>query len=481
MADKIRCHIVEDLLPLYLEKQVQKETAEIIQKHLAECSRCRQICKDMASSVFAEIPLENDLPEKEYAEDKRYLLKVRRVLLILGVLIAAALIIFTALSYFLGKTRGEYSERFRLAEKHDLFYRIDQTQIFDGKKVTLDKILLDNSLTSVILKANFNLDYFDSIVLRDNLNNYYRRAFIPFEKFHQTDDIYILDFTPANPEASQLVLELTKFHGDNPETVTFVVNLGDKTNNHRLNEFSNLLNTDISGVNLNLYSLKQGLSHTSVEFTLDFAGTPYDGVAFGWYPKEGIKELDTLIIKDRNSDNPLKVLSVEDITVEKMLPVNDKTFPARQKDRTYKVITTPLPENCRELEMQIKNLYAFTYFDNQELLLDFSGANTLKLNREYTKGDIKIVLTEAVREKGLIRLYYEIKDQSGKILPDYLLDARIRKNKDSYEVPLQGKTLLLGSKTCLEFPAQNTSKYVLSLHKAGFELKSGVYLLVLQK
>jgi predicted anti-sigma-YlaC factor YlaD len=39
----VSCAVVQDLLPIYLEKAVSEETAEIIEEHLKECEACRHM------------------------------------------------------------------------------------------------------------------------------------------------------------------------------------------------------------------------------------------------------------------------------------------------------------------------------------------------------------------------------------------------------------------------------------------------------
>lgn len=50
---KQKCHIVEDLLPLYLENMVSSESAEMIETHLRDCDDCRREYEMMKQSVGA--------------------------------------------------------------------------------------------------------------------------------------------------------------------------------------------------------------------------------------------------------------------------------------------------------------------------------------------------------------------------------------------------------------------------------------------
>ncbi len=41
MSNSSNCNIVRDLLPLYLDGETSKETAEMVESHIAECDECR--------------------------------------------------------------------------------------------------------------------------------------------------------------------------------------------------------------------------------------------------------------------------------------------------------------------------------------------------------------------------------------------------------------------------------------------------------
>lgn len=39
---KISCNVIEDLLPLYVEDIISRESAVLIESHIAECENCRR-------------------------------------------------------------------------------------------------------------------------------------------------------------------------------------------------------------------------------------------------------------------------------------------------------------------------------------------------------------------------------------------------------------------------------------------------------
>ena len=57
----IKCTIIEDLLPLYVDGICSEDTKELVESHLAECGSCNQKYKNMTSIVVEQefIPLNN--------------------------------------------------------------------------------------------------------------------------------------------------------------------------------------------------------------------------------------------------------------------------------------------------------------------------------------------------------------------------------------------------------------------------------------
>ena len=77
--EKIRddqvCEIVADLLPSYLEGECSEASRKLVEAHLEECVRCRDLAKAMQAD-FACMKEENDRREKD---DRREIDALRRV------------------------------------------------------------------------------------------------------------------------------------------------------------------------------------------------------------------------------------------------------------------------------------------------------------------------------------------------------------------------------------------------------------------
>lgn len=487
LTKRIPCYVIEDLLPLYIEGEVGENTKKDIAEHLKGCEHCREIYRKMSSSVFQQEDIDEASLLSDYSADKTFLLRAKKAVISLGIITAFLFLTFTSSSFLLGKTKGEYSERFKLAEKYDVFLKVNATKEFDGHDLTLSKVLIDNSLTSIILQSDLDLSFFDSITLKDNNEQFYRRAFLLFENgyYQNSDSTYTLDFVPARPETEFLILELIKFYNDDSCTsITFEIPLENKNKispaQDYFRKYFNLIQTEISGIDISLISLEQGISHTGLELALDYSSTIYDGVSFGWYPAEGMKNLAVLdLIPGENSS--LEILSIEDITIEELISATDKTTIPRQTNKTYRIIGTPLPEDTDRISLQLHNLFAFTYIHHFDIELDFSGNNTIKLDKTFSSDHYNVSLKSAVKDKDIIKLYYEIRDKNNRLLPEHLLDARIRVSENIYDVPVQGRSIKENTLQYVEFKDMGANRFILELLRTGKELQSGPHFIELDK
>ena len=76
MSEKLSCHVVKDLLPLYVDGLTGGDTSEDIRSHLENCSDC--------SAVFSAMTDEGEQPDKKQTETKQktkeidYLKKIKK-------------------------------------------------------------------------------------------------------------------------------------------------------------------------------------------------------------------------------------------------------------------------------------------------------------------------------------------------------------------------------------------------------------------
>ena len=50
----MKCEIIRDLIPLYLDKVCSEDSRKLVEEHLAECSECRKYMKEL--ELYLHIP-----------------------------------------------------------------------------------------------------------------------------------------------------------------------------------------------------------------------------------------------------------------------------------------------------------------------------------------------------------------------------------------------------------------------------------------
>lgn len=78
---KLECEIVQDLLPLYLDKKTSEETNLFVEEHLAECECCGQLCEMMNSSFGEEL---RETQKQEAQKEEHLAGEVQQKKLVLG-------------------------------------------------------------------------------------------------------------------------------------------------------------------------------------------------------------------------------------------------------------------------------------------------------------------------------------------------------------------------------------------------------------
>ncbi len=51
---EFECDLVRDLLPIYMDGKVSKESKEIVEKHIASCPECKEMYDAMSKEIVAD-------------------------------------------------------------------------------------------------------------------------------------------------------------------------------------------------------------------------------------------------------------------------------------------------------------------------------------------------------------------------------------------------------------------------------------------
>lgn len=103
---EIKCTIIQDVLPLYVDEVVSSDTKEMVDEHLLHCEKCQKEYDAMKQELY--IPAENKAFQfKEISKKWR---KKKVIISITSVFITALILLGTYLSVFYFETVIPYSE-----------------------------------------------------------------------------------------------------------------------------------------------------------------------------------------------------------------------------------------------------------------------------------------------------------------------------------------------------------------------------------
>ncbi|KUO67148.1 MAG: hypothetical protein APF84_15825 [Gracilibacter sp. BRH_c7a] len=91
----MKCDIVKDLLPLYIEGLTSKDSNEEIEKHLESCEGCRTFHQEMSGEIEEKLPVSTDVQELDYLKKVRK--KNRRSIAITAGSVVVVLLIVVSL------------------------------------------------------------------------------------------------------------------------------------------------------------------------------------------------------------------------------------------------------------------------------------------------------------------------------------------------------------------------------------------------
>ncbi|MEG2290700.1 MAG: zf-HC2 domain-containing protein [Clostridium sp.] len=93
----LKCYIVKDLLPSYIDELLSKETTEEVELHLKECDNCQLDYEKMKSPVKASLPSTTD-------KEVDFLKKVRRKAWGTSIFIFAVGVFIGVFGIYIGET-----------------------------------------------------------------------------------------------------------------------------------------------------------------------------------------------------------------------------------------------------------------------------------------------------------------------------------------------------------------------------------------
>lgn len=216
---KIKCEIIQDLLPLYHDKVCSEESSKLVENHLNECENCKKIASTM--EIEFEVPKE---PEHQKINagfkngfrkiKKRFALIIACILILTPVLVITARLItnqvnkegicFTNIDeirfvkkFLKNIKNGNYEEAFSVYDRSADYYSIVTTHEPYSPYDFYDKIDINGEIW-YIDKSDEMYEYYNAgedifeIVLKEEINNVMIPAdiFEQYEKNHNINSIY---------------------------------------------------------------------------------------------------------------------------------------------------------------------------------------------------------------------------------------------------------------------------------------------------
>ncbi|MDX8365534.1 zf-HC2 domain-containing protein [Cytobacillus sp. IB215665] len=111
----IKCTIIQDVLPLYIDKVVSQDTKEMVDEHLQHCAKCQKEYEAMKHELY--IPIENKV--SLLSDLSRKWRKKKVMISIASVLITITILIGVYAYVFVYDTVIPYSENLFKIEKQD--------------------------------------------------------------------------------------------------------------------------------------------------------------------------------------------------------------------------------------------------------------------------------------------------------------------------------------------------------------------------
>lgn len=163
---KYPCGLIEDVIPLYIEGDVSKETKEIVEEHLEECKSCSSLVEEYSDNELKIDDFKEDLPKADTF--KKWMKRLKAWGSITAAVVLCAVIAVGVLGYRMGKSPKNDLLTVRTIvktfEKQGLSLKEDKSQSADSFEIDGVKPVIFNMGDS---KDTFLVYTFKSFVERE--------------------------------------------------------------------------------------------------------------------------------------------------------------------------------------------------------------------------------------------------------------------------------------------------------------------------
>lgn len=211
--NKSNCNIIKDILPLYIDEVVSKDTKTFVEEHLATCENCKAEAEKMAEDISVPISKEIISAEKNAIKKvKKKILNKKIIIATISVVVAIAIIVGAFFASVLIYIPIEYDSSKMSVTTNDKYIYLNYTDsyvISYGCEINDD--VIDGEEKDILIiecKTNFWTNYIEPIFPKDDLSteqSYFNQ--IQIAELNEYDIIYYGNYNEAVDEDINSPLE----------------------------------------------------------------------------------------------------------------------------------------------------------------------------------------------------------------------------------------------------------------------------------
>ncbi len=176
---KNECSIVKDLIPLYIDDILSKDTVEFVEEHLQSCANCRKYLKTL-TDMNEEIVIndKNDIDKGEVIKNMKKKMNMNKILTILLTFVGTVILIIVGLNYYLKPM--DFTAKIKEIKKENM-----QIIVMESIDISTNKYINDSKVYSItvgdkeyneIIDACKDYSYHRTITSSESMIHYYSPA-----------------------------------------------------------------------------------------------------------------------------------------------------------------------------------------------------------------------------------------------------------------------------------------------------------------
>jgi hypothetical protein len=269
------CSLIQELLPLYEENLVNKETAEYIEEHLSGCSYCAEEWANFLKPL--PDPWEGAKATAPKSTENRVVKRIKKTVLLALLLIVMGGTGLAYASYTAGKHVGRDDPSYRFAQELGLFTEINQSDTIGGIQVNLENGLFDGTRSVLFVNFSSPVQEIPMISLTDDQGkDYHHKSSKGWQSKYFMFELEPLDLDTQNINVSIALMDQDGKEGEDRAEFNVPVDVI-KTAQYTKIIYPNQ-EKDLADLKIHLEKAVLGVSESEFEVRFDW---PLDGSVAG--------------------------------------------------------------------------------------------------------------------------------------------------------------------------------------------------------